>query len=177
MDFILLFNRLQLRFMLPSSGIAFRQRYTIQKKKKKRSGSGSVHMHELDMFPMLKPPSLLRVYVSQNQVFTLVLLDLPGILFFSTYTLLVLFWAEIYRQVSVRLHYVFFALIPSSLCSLTFCLHATLIEATKNYLKFGRQEVFQLISSGSSIQLLTVEYILSRCALVIHLLKSLECVQ
>ncbi|URE40305.1 Tobamovirus multiplication protein [Musa troglodytarum] len=33
-----------------------------------------------------------------NQVFTLVLLDLPGILFFSTYTLLVLFWAEIYYQ-------------------------------------------------------------------------------
>ncbi|TKY54022.1 Tobamovirus multiplication protein 1 [Spatholobus suberectus] len=28
----------------------------------------------------------------------LVLLDLPGLLFFSTYTLLVLFWAEIYHQ-------------------------------------------------------------------------------
>ena len=27
-----------------------------------------------------------------------VLLDLPGLLFFSTYTLLVLFWAEIYHQ-------------------------------------------------------------------------------
>ena len=27
-----------------------------------------------------------------------VLLDLPGMLFFSTYTLLVLFWAEIYHQ-------------------------------------------------------------------------------
>lgn len=26
------------------------------------------------------------------------LLDLPGLLFFSTYTLLVLFWAEIYHQ-------------------------------------------------------------------------------
>lgn len=34
-----------------------------------------------------------------NQVLTLVLLDLPGLLFFSTYTLLVLFWAEIYHQV------------------------------------------------------------------------------
>ncbi|KAL6658047.1 hypothetical protein ACP70R_004294 [Stipagrostis hirtigluma subsp. patula] len=31
-------------------------------------------------------------------VYTLVLLDLPGLLFFSTYTLLVLFWAEIYHQ-------------------------------------------------------------------------------
>ncbi|XP_021887385.1 tobamovirus multiplication protein 1 isoform X2 [Carica papaya] len=31
-------------------------------------------------------------------VLTLVLLDLPGLLFFSTYTLLVLFWAEIYHQ-------------------------------------------------------------------------------
>jgi len=28
-----------------------------------------------------------------------VLLDLPGLLFFSAYTLLVLFWAEIYHQV------------------------------------------------------------------------------
>ena len=33
------------------------------------------------------------------QVYKLVLLDLPGLLFFSTYTLLVLFWAEIYHQV------------------------------------------------------------------------------
>ncbi|KAF6168014.1 hypothetical protein GIB67_011399, partial [Kingdonia uniflora] len=31
-------------------------------------------------------------------VVTFILLDLPGLLFFSTYTLLVLFWAEIYRQ-------------------------------------------------------------------------------
>jgi Protein of unknown function (DUF1084) len=35
---------------------------------------------------------------SLYQVYTLVLLDLPGLLFFSTYTLLVLFWAEIYYQ-------------------------------------------------------------------------------
>ena len=34
-----------------------------------------------------------------KQVLTWVLLDLPGLLFFSTYTLLVLFWAEIYYQV------------------------------------------------------------------------------
>lgn len=33
------------------------------------------------------------------QAFSTVLLDLPALLFFSTYTLLVLFWAEIYRQV------------------------------------------------------------------------------
>jgi hypothetical protein len=33
------------------------------------------------------------------QVYKLVLLDLPGLLFFSAYTLLVLFWAEIYHQV------------------------------------------------------------------------------
>ena len=39
--------------------------------------------------PLLLPP----------QVYKLVLLDLPGLLFFSTYTLLVLFWAEIYHQV------------------------------------------------------------------------------
>lgn len=34
------------------------------------------------------------------QILQHVLLDLPGILFFTTYTLLVLFWAEIYHQVS-----------------------------------------------------------------------------
>ena len=37
------------------------------------------------------------------QVIARVLLDLPGLLFFSTYTLLVLFWAEIYHQVRVLL--------------------------------------------------------------------------
>lgn len=33
------------------------------------------------------------------QVLEMAVLDLPGLLFFSTYTLLVLFWAEIYHQV------------------------------------------------------------------------------
>lgn len=33
-------------------------------------------------------------------ILTFVALDLPGLLFFSTYSLLVLFWAEIYHQVS-----------------------------------------------------------------------------
>ncbi|KAI3525570.1 hypothetical protein L2E82_01821 [Cichorium intybus] len=32
------------------------------------------------------------------KVLDMILLDLPGLLFFSTYTLLVLFWAEIYHQ-------------------------------------------------------------------------------
>ncbi|KAL8107773.1 hypothetical protein AgCh_024249 [Apium graveolens] len=41
----------------------------------------------------------LREFVSfLNQVLVLGVLDLPGLLFFSTYTLLVLFWAEIYHQ-------------------------------------------------------------------------------
>lgn len=34
------------------------------------------------------------------QALCLILLDLPGLLFFSAYTLLVLFWAEIYHQAS-----------------------------------------------------------------------------
>lgn len=33
-----------------------------------------------------------------NVVLKLLLNDFPGLLFFSTYTLLVLFWAEIYQQ-------------------------------------------------------------------------------
>ncbi|XP_075505516.1 tobamovirus multiplication protein 1-like [Primulina tabacum] len=38
------------------------------------------------------------VFLLHPKAFTLVLLDLPGLLFFSTYALLVLFWAEIYHQ-------------------------------------------------------------------------------
>ncbi|KAI7744218.1 hypothetical protein M8C21_019465, partial [Ambrosia artemisiifolia] len=37
--------------------------------------------------------------VNGCKVLDMILLDLPGLLFFSTYTLLVLFWAEIYHQV------------------------------------------------------------------------------
>ncbi|KAI8001697.1 Tobamovirus multiplication protein 1 [Camellia lanceoleosa] len=39
-----------------------------------------------------------QVFQLSPKVLILVLLDLPGLLFFSTYTLLVLFWAEIYHQ-------------------------------------------------------------------------------
>ncbi|KAJ4949837.1 hypothetical protein NE237_016363 [Protea cynaroides] len=39
-----------------------------------------------------------QVFLLKIKVFTFVLLDLPGLLFFSTYTLLVLFLAEIYHQ-------------------------------------------------------------------------------
>ncbi|XP_057422054.1 tobamovirus multiplication protein 1-like [Lotus japonicus] len=38
------------------------------------------------------------VFLLHPKVLILVLLDLPGLLFFSTYTLLALFWAEIYHQ-------------------------------------------------------------------------------
>lgn len=38
------------------------------------------------------------IFILRPKVLTVVLLDLPGLLFFSTYTLLVLFWAEIYYQ-------------------------------------------------------------------------------
>ncbi|KAA3482549.1 tobamovirus multiplication protein 1-like isoform X1 [Gossypium australe] len=39
------------------------------------------------------------VFLVKSKALEMVLLDLPGLLFFSTYTLLVLFWAEIYHQV------------------------------------------------------------------------------
>ncbi|KAJ6401893.1 hypothetical protein OIU84_014050 [Salix udensis] len=39
-----------------------------------------------------------QVFAMNPQALVLILLDLPGLLFFSTYTLLVLFWAEIYHQ-------------------------------------------------------------------------------
>lgn len=38
------------------------------------------------------------VFHNKPKVLDMILLDLPGLLFFSTYTLLVLFWAEIYHQ-------------------------------------------------------------------------------
>ncbi|KAL5545531.1 hypothetical protein UlMin_005218 [Ulmus minor] len=44
-----------------------------------------------------------QVFLLNPKVLTLVLLDLPGLLFFTTYTLLVLFWAEIYHQVRTSL--------------------------------------------------------------------------
>lgn len=43
-----------------------------------------------------------QVFLLKPKVFTSALLDLPGLLFFSTYTLLVLFWAEIYHQESLK---------------------------------------------------------------------------
>ncbi|XP_024930973.2 tobamovirus multiplication protein 1 isoform X4 [Ziziphus jujuba] len=39
-----------------------------------------------------------NVFRIRPKAFEMVLMDLPGLLFFSTYTLLVLFWAEIYNQ-------------------------------------------------------------------------------
>ncbi|CAI9087825.1 OLC1v1022001C3 [Oldenlandia corymbosa var. corymbosa] len=39
-----------------------------------------------------------HIFLLHPKVLTFTLLDLPGLLFFSTYTLLVLFWAEIYHQ-------------------------------------------------------------------------------
>ncbi|KAI3803821.1 hypothetical protein L1987_31983 [Smallanthus sonchifolius] len=39
-----------------------------------------------------------KVFQIEPKVLDMILLDLPGLLFFSTYTLLVLFWAEIYHQ-------------------------------------------------------------------------------
>ncbi|KVH93429.1 hypothetical protein Ccrd_004527, partial [Cynara cardunculus var. scolymus] len=41
---------------------------------------------------------LMNFVVNGCKVLDMILLDLPGLLFFSTYTLLVLFWAEIYHQ-------------------------------------------------------------------------------
>ncbi|XP_068637075.1 tobamovirus multiplication protein 1-like [Aristolochia californica] len=39
-----------------------------------------------------------KVFLLKPEVLGMALLDAPGLLFFSTYTLLVLFWAEIYHQ-------------------------------------------------------------------------------
>lgn len=39
-----------------------------------------------------------NVFLLRPKALRVILLDLPGLLFFSTYTLLVLFWAEIYHQ-------------------------------------------------------------------------------
>jgi hypothetical protein len=47
----------------------------------------------------LWPQQIVRMQVQElDTVVRYVLLDIPGLLFFSTYTLLVLFWAEIYHQ-------------------------------------------------------------------------------
>jgi Protein of unknown function (DUF1084) len=46
----------------------------------------------------LAPQMPVQVQLADPPVVQAVLTDLPGLLFFSTYTLLVLFWAEIYHQ-------------------------------------------------------------------------------
>ncbi|KAJ0681821.1 hypothetical protein HanPI659440_Chr16g0640411 [Helianthus annuus] len=47
---------------------------------------------------------LMNFVVNGCKVLDIILLDLPGLLFFSTYTLLVLFWAEIYHQVCIWIY-------------------------------------------------------------------------
>ncbi|KAF8377308.1 hypothetical protein HHK36_030683 [Tetracentron sinense] len=44
------------------------------------------------------------VFLLKPKVLEMALLDLPGLLFFSTFTLLVLFWAEIYNQVCIWIY-------------------------------------------------------------------------
>ncbi|XP_071935251.1 tobamovirus multiplication protein 1-like isoform X4 [Coffea arabica] len=45
-----------------------------------------------------------NVFTIRTKALELILLELPGLLFFSTYTLLVLFWAEIYYQVCIWIY-------------------------------------------------------------------------
>lgn len=92
-----------------------------------------------------------------NQVLTLVLLDLPGLLFFSTYTLLVLFWAEIYHQASAYIRALFFSNYKFHTPILVIYRACVVIPLTAiaNYVLFitlmSRQEVCQQISSGFCI--------------------------
>lgn len=71
-----------------------------------------------------------QVFNLNPKVLTSVLLDFPGLLFFSTYTLLVLFWAEIYHQVNIeqarglpadKLR-LFYALINAGICFIQVCI-------------------------------------------------------
>lgn len=96
------------------------------------------------------------------QVLIFVLLDLPGLLFFSTYTLLVLFWAEIYHQASA--YFQFFACLEFGFFN---CKSLTLTAIGKSVLSLtllSRQEVCQQISSGFFIFRLMVPCTLYRCA-------------
>ncbi|KAL9329165.1 hypothetical protein ACSQ67_004168 [Phaseolus vulgaris] len=45
-----------------------------------------------------------NVFAIKPKALELVLMELPGLLFFSTYTLLVLFWAEIYHQICLWIY-------------------------------------------------------------------------
>ena len=52
-----------------------------------------------------------------SQILQHVVLDMPGLAFFTTYALLVLFWAEIYYQVVDRLAFhSFFLVFPHCRC-------------------------------------------------------------
>nr|VDD30584.1 unnamed protein product [Brassica oleracea] len=51
--------------------------------------------------PKVNPLVWKMVYQHRGDALCWILLDLPGLLFFSAYTLLVLFWAEIYHQARI----------------------------------------------------------------------------
>jgi hypothetical protein len=52
------------------------------------------------------------------QIIQHVLLDMPGLAFFTTYALLVLFWAEIYYQVLERTcRFLYFVLLHKCCCA------------------------------------------------------------
>ena len=107
-------------------------------------------------------PCLLSFMV---QVLTLILLDLPGLLFFSTYTLLVLFWAEIYHQASKELWN--FLLIMSTIVKDLFTFSnkkmqsvilARLTIVTFSFFLADRLEVCQQTSSKFITSLSTLGY-------------------
>lgn len=89
---------------------------------------------------------LLRIVSFLNQVLVLGVLDLPGLLFFSTYTLLVLFWAEIYHQVS-----------EISIAKLLLVKLHTYCTCSDSFISIvSRQEVYQRINSDLFLLQLTV---------------------
>jgi len=85
----------------------------------------------------------LQVQALEPPIMQEVLLDLPGLLFFSTYTLLVLFWAEIYHQArslsTTALRPMFVAFNGVVYAVQVFALHAQRIKSTLWWLQWLKQ--------------------------------------
>ncbi|QHN77570.1 hypothetical protein S83_066370 [Arachis hypogaea] len=99
-----------------------------------------------------------QVFLLHPKVLILVLLDLPGILFFSTCTLLVLFWAEIYRQARSLSTYNFrlvYISINAAVYFIQVCIwlylwidHNSVIELVGNIFIVGTDDLKKIVNGG-----------------------------
>ncbi|CAN1222377.1 Tobamovirus multiplication protein 1 [Linum grandiflorum] len=88
----------------------------------------------------------MQVFGLHPKVLISLSLDLPGLLFFSTYTLLVLFWAEIYHQVSQAVIWVYLWVNDNSVVEMVGKIFVAVVSiiAALGFLLYGGRLFFML---------------------------------